>query len=290
MKFLFLAFGLMFAVVVNAAPKIIQFVYYMPPGGGTDVQSNLLIPELSRQGVTVKKVFLKSCTEAINYTLSQSDAFLLSVGGDIRTNDHQGCKGRASNPELKFYSMLGSTPCYICATRKQSHLTLKDIETAKAPLLLGVQTRGPTKIVVERFLQTAKTPLNIKLVPYVGGGDLNLAVQSNNVDLFYGCTYAAEQIEQGAVCYIASAKDNWAKLPHMSEFSQDPNFPNTAITTDVWYNKNIDVAVDTALKKAMASREFLDGLAARKSAHFGLGRGISTEVQFKNMQQQEQVF
>jgi tripartite-type tricarboxylate transporter receptor subunit TctC len=265
--------------VANATT--IEFVHYYPPGGGADLQTSALIPELQKLGIDHKKVFTKSCHDAVEYTKSKKNAVMVSITGDFVEADSARCPGRSRVDNVKLFSTVGDVPIMFCASPHNNKLSLDEFSRSGKSYSVGV----PVAIISNSFYlyaRTQKNPINLTIVPYKGAGDLRTAVLAGNVDFFVAGS-AAPLVNAGAVCLASSAKPNWANVPSFSDLSTHRNFPDVSLTTELWHVNTIDPEIEQAVAKAMASKSFQDKLAEIKVTHSGIGAGISRDSQLSRI-------
>lgn len=255
----------------------IELVYYHPPGGSADLHSKGLVTELERQGNRVNRVWAKSCAEAIQTVRGKSNSFLVSLTSDLRYQDSSRCPGLEKNPDLKLVSTLADTPVLFCSAPHRKDLTFSNLSKEKS-LLIAVPTIDVNWIPFNLYMKNLSQPIDAKLVPYKGAGDLKGAVLSANVDLFYvSATVVPEFVEKGSKCFAASTKNNTLNLPFMGTQTKDRKFPETAITTVLWSGAPADTKLQNQIRTGLASPEYASYLKTLNSTHNGIGRNTKLE-------------
>ena len=269
----------------TANASTIEFVHYYPAGGGADLQTSALIQELQKLGIDHKKIFTKSCHDAVKYTKSKPNTVMVSVTGDFVEADSARCPGRSRVDNAKLFSTVGDVPIMFCASPHNNKMSLDDFSKSGKTYSVGV----PVASISNSFLlyaRTQKNPVNLTIVPYKGAGDLRTAVLAGNVDFFVAGS-AAPLVNAGAVCHASSAKPNWANVPSFSDLSTYKNFPDVALTTELWHVNSIDPVIEQAMIKAMSSKSFQEKLAEIKVTHTGVGAGVSTDDLLKRIKSVE---
>jgi tripartite-type tricarboxylate transporter receptor subunit TctC len=284
-----LAIVSMLFVATVAQAQNTEFIFYHPPGGGADTHSRGLITALEQQGVTVKRTYVKSCAEAITYVENNPGSVMVSLTADLRYSDSARCPSIDRVPKLKLYSSIADTSFVYCTAPKRRDLDLAAIAASKDQLLVAVPTIDANWIPFNLFAKNQKNPANLKLVPYKGGGDLKTAVLAGNVDLFYVGT-VKDLLEQGARCLAASTRKNPYGLPFLGDLTTVKVFPETALTTTLWYSGNLDPAMDKNFRRAFASRTFQEHLQANSLSHNGIGAGVLSETTLKNTRALDELF
>jgi tripartite-type tricarboxylate transporter receptor subunit TctC len=288
MRSLLAIVSILFVSTVAQAENI-EFVFYHPPGGGADTHSRGLITALEQQGILVKRTYVKSCAEAIAQVENNSSSFMVSLTADLRYSDSAKCPSIDRIPKMKLYSSIADTAFVYCAAPKRSDLDLAAISASKKQLLVAVPTVDANWIPFNLFARNQKNPADLKLIPYKGGGDLKIAVLAGNVDLFYVGT-VKDLLEQGARCLAASTRKNPYGLPFLGDLTSMRDFPETALTTTLWYAGNLDKTLDERLRRAFASQTFKDHLKDNSLSHNGIAAGTGPQSTLKNIRDLDAVF
>lgn len=266
-----------------AHAKTIELVLYYPPGGGGDQQASLLIKPLSDHNITAKKVFFKTCTEALEYVKNNRDAHLIGFNSDLRKSDTGICPSMQRYPELRFYSTIADNTTMFCTSPARNQITYDSLKDPNRPVLVGVLTADANWKPFHLFLKHSKDPLNIKVIPFKGAAEVRLAAVSGSIDAFFIGGLAIQMHKEGSKCLAASARKNWADAPFLGDLTSLKDFPETYLQSLIYSNGPIDPAVDAALRRVFVSQDFVSGLKNLSLNHTGLGAGQSTEVQQRNL-------
>lgn len=273
MKYFF-AFILMITSCLAKANEI-EMIYYHPPGGSADLHSRALITLLEDQNIKVKRTWLKSCGDAIQYTMERRNTYMVTLTSDLRYRDSARCPSVTKTPNLRLITTLAETPFLFCTSPHRRGLTIKNMASAKN-ILIGVPTVDVNWIPFNIFVKNFKSPLDVKLIPYKGAGDLKAAVLGQNVDMFYvSSTVIDDLLSKGAVCHAASTRSNALDLPYMGTFlNNNHGLAETSLTTVLW-STDVNPVVLDKIKTALSSEQFRKSLVPMNSVHKGIGSGLS---------------
>lgn len=283
--------GLYFTLIFpNANAKEIVFAYYYPPGGGTDKHSSILISALKKQNISVEKKFFKTCVEALDY-VKNSNAYLIGQANDLHTTPTGKCPGlEKSYANIKLYTTIGDISTMFCTTPKRSDISWNTLYDPTRTVLVGTLTADANWLPFGLFVKHSKKPLNVKIIPYSGAGDLQMAAVAGNIDMFFIGGAAAQLVKQGSKCLASSTKENWANVPFMGDLTNFANFPETRIQTAIFLNGIIAEDVDSAMRYALSSMDFLQDIENQNAFHTGLGIGRSTGEQIKDVEKMNSFF
>jgi len=275
----FLCALMMWGSLTVVQAKNIELVLYYPPGGGGDQQATLLIEPLAYQGIRAKKVFFKTCTEALNYVKNNQDAYLVGFNSDLGKTHSGICPSLEQYPELTFYSTIADNTTMFCTSPNKSNITFESLTDPNRTTLVGLITGNINWHVFDLFLKNSQVPLNIKIIPFKGTSEIRLAAVSGNIDAFYIGGLAIQMHREGSQCLAASARTNWADAPFLGDFTTLSDFPETYLQSLIYSNGPIDAEIDAALQEVFKSDDFLNGLKNLSLNHSGLGIGRSSEIQ-----------
>lgn len=269
---------LLLVLTLPLAAKEIEFVYYHPPGGSADLHSQGLIQTLEKQNITVKRTWVKSCSEAIKQTLENKNTYMVTLTSDLRYKDSARCPSVDKHSDLRLISTLAETPFLFCAAPHRKDLRLDNISREKN-LLIGLPTIDINWIPFTAFVRALHPPLDAKLIPYKGAGDLKSAILGKNVDMFYvSSTVINELSDKGARCMAASTKINTFDLPFLGNLlSSGATMPETALTTALWSNSKTDPGVNDKIRTALAADYYRKTLLPLHSRHVGIGTGMTQQ-------------
>lgn len=275
---------------VNA--KEIELALFVPAGGGADKHSNILASALKKQDITVKKIFFRTCVEALNYVTARPNAYIIALPNDLQTSSDTG-KCPSLQPKytgIKFYSTIGDMPTMFCTAPNRSDITWKTLQDPSRQILVGTLTADVNLLPLQLFLKNSKVPMNIKIVPYKGASTVRTAAYAGNIDMVYIGGGVPQLIEKGSKCLASSMKSNWLNAPFIGDLTTLKDFPETGIQVSIFSNGTVPKDLDSSMKVAFASPQFLKDLADVKASHSGLGVGRSTEEQVKAVEKTNKLF
>lgn len=274
---LFLQFVLSFFVtLLPAHAATFNFVYYYPPGGGTEAWSAPVIQGLEQRGHQVRKEFFKSCHEALAYANRQADTtFIVTSGLDILPTTAKRCPAQQDQPDLKFVTNISSGYFYLCTSPRKAQITLKDL-TGNRQLFVGTTTNDVVMLPWQILLNHGTPRPNVKLIPYYGQSELRAAgIAGTDIDLVYLASNLEAITSAGGVCIASSTQKNHLNLPWLGDLAPG-KFQNAYQTFDIWSFNKINDSDVKLLREIFVSREFIEYLAARPSfIHQGIGANVT---------------
>jgi tripartite-type tricarboxylate transporter receptor subunit TctC len=283
----FLHLILMFTAV---HAKEITFAFYYPPGGATDKHAEALISSLQKRDVKVEKKFFKTCVEALDHS-KNSNSYVIGLANDLHTSPTGKCPPlKQSYSEIKLYTTIGDISTMFCTVPKRSDISWSTLTDSSRSILVGTLTADVNWLPFHLFLKHSKKPLKIKVIPYSGAGDLQIAASAGNIDMFFIGGVAAQLVKQGSKCLASSTRENWGQAPFIGDFTNFKNFPETKIQTAIFFNKMVPDDVDTAMRSALSSESFLKDMQKINASHSGLGAGFSSDEQIKNVKKMNNFF
>ena len=157
------------------------------------------------------------------------------------------------------------------------------LQNSNEPILVGNVTADANWLPFQLFLKNSKTPLNIKVIPYKGAGEVKRAAAAGNIDMMFIAGISAQMVQQGAKCLASSSKTNWADAPFIGDFTKLTDFPETGLQTAIYSNGTVPADIDKAMKAALSSEQFAGDMAENKLGHSGLGAGKNSDTQWKEL-------
>tara|TARA_R110000823_G_scaffold196825_1_gene328104 strand:+ start:202 stop:1092 length:891 start_codon:yes stop_codon:yes gene_type:complete len=273
----------MLNISTMAHSKEIDLALYYKPGGGSDRHSSIIAKSLETQGVTVNKKFFKTCVEALNHVKNNNNAYLFGIATDLRPEASGKCPGLDSYSGVKLYSTVGDMPTMFCTIPKKNNINWNTLQNSNEPILVGNVTADANWLPFQLFLKNSKTPLNIKVIPYKGAGEVKRAAAAGNIDMMFIAGISAQMVQQGAKCLASSSKTNWADAPFIGDFTKLTDFPETGLQTAIYSNGTVPADIDKAMKAALSSEQFAGDMAENKLGHSGLGAGKNSDTQWKEL-------
>ncbi len=271
------------AMGINMAQAAtLELVTYYPPGGSADLQGSALAAELQKLGVNHKKVFVKSCRDAIDYVNNNENSLMLSMTGDFLSTDSPRCPGRDRLPGISLFSTLADAPIYFCASPHLKDTSLADLGSSGKTYTVAVPVAQVSRAFY-LYERNQKNPIKMTIVPYKGAGDVRTAVLAGNVDLFTAGAITPF-LKAGAKCLAASSKSNAANLPSYAELSTAKNFVDVTLITEMWHVKPLSTEIETAVKKVLVSESFKSRLSDLQVIHAGIGSGVTRESLLQKIQ------
>lgn len=276
MKTIFQALLLSLVTVFYAHAGNINFVYYYPPGGGTDVWTAPIVDGFQEKGYTVKKEFFNNCVDAINFANRQTEpTFIVAAGLDILPETAKRCQAQSSQPGLNLVTNISSGSFYLCTSPNKSNITFKDLQ-GNQQYIVGTTTNDLTMRPLQGLLSQNPKVINVKLIPYYSQGELRAAaLAGTDIDLIYIASNVEAITSAGGVCIASSTAKNHLGLPWLGELAPE-KFMDAYVEFELWgFNKNVSSTEISLLTEIFKGQRFQNHLAARPSfTHLGLGVGI----------------
>lgn len=269
--------------LVHASTKI-EFVYYYPPGGGTDRYTAPLVESLTAQNVEVSRKFFKSCSEAVSYVNNNPEGRLIVASSDdMHPEKDNRCPSQKTS-NLQWVSNIMSAPLYLCTVPSKSNLTLEDLLSGQQ-YNIGSLTSEIAWLPINAFVKYNKNDLNVRLVPYEGGGALRIAAMSGrDLDFVVTGNDAPVFMKEGANCIASTHKDNYLNLPHLGSYVKDIEFPNFSLDLSFWGINSLSSTQEDALIQAFNSETNTSFLKTREGVqHKGIASNLSKKEQYESV-------
>ena len=279
----------LFITASAVAQNSIEFVYYYPPGGGTDSYSAPLAESLSNQGFSVERTFFRTCAEAVRYVNQNPNGrVIVASSHDMHPTKAGRCPGLDSS-NLQWVSNIMEAPHYLCTVPSKPHLTLEDLFSGKEFAIGSVSSESGT-LQLKAFVKYNKNNLNVKLIPYEGGGALRIAALSGrDIDFVLAGNDAPIFIKEGSTCLASTSKDNYFNLPHIANFLEGFEYPSFALNLSLWSVGDLTSTETEALINAFRSEEFVGFLQTREGVvHRGIASDVPVNNQFNSVKKQIQ--
>lgn len=259
-------------IMFSAHASNINFVYYYPPGGGTDAWSVPVIDGFIARGHTVRKEYFKSCHDALAFAKTQSDpTFVVTSGLDIQPTVSKRCPSQNSQPGLNFVTNISGGSFYLCTSPKHPNITFKDLQGDRR-YTIGNTSADSAMLPWKTLLASDPKVLNVTMIPYGGQAELRAAaIAGTDIELIYMSSNLETITSTGGVCIASSTAKNHLNLPWLGELAPG-KFMNTYQTFELWGFENIRSSEIAVLKEIFQSQSFKDYLSDRPSfVHKGLG-------------------
>jgi tripartite-type tricarboxylate transporter receptor subunit TctC len=278
MKFFIAVFlFLFFSKIANATE--VEFVNIYPPGSATDQQISALAASLEKNGIKVKRTFIKGCSDASRYvSTKKSNTFITTVATEwswVDTSKGLACPPLDSLPTVKAYSRLAEFSLYLCSVPGSTIKNFNDLTRAKKVTVATPYSSAHR--FVEKFAESANLQDRIKPIPYNGGAGVKLAVTAREVDLFLTGGHYKAFVKEGATCFAATAKNTPNDIKFLGDLAGVPSLNEHAVINILSSVGSIDSNITQALKQAFDSPEFKESLAIVDGVHRGLGAGETSE-------------
>jgi tripartite-type tricarboxylate transporter receptor subunit TctC len=262
---------------IGANATEIEAVFHNPAGGGVDSSSSAMWAAMERTGkVKVKKIYYKSCAEAVNHIVNNPNSVMATVDGVV---DFQGqtkvCPSFPDN-NIKLVSIVFSASAYLCTSPSKTNLTMKDLLSDKVyKVANGMVSVKSSSSLIQQFLDA--TGSKSKVIPYANAVEFRAAVISGDVDYAIIINGVPELINAGSVCIASSADDNQRNLPSLRSFVKQPfpEFYGNTIMVSAHPNSKISEAIELASKDP----EFIKAVSTRQGVYLGLGSEKSLQQQ-----------
>lgn len=270
---------MLFASTIAAADTF-NFVYYYPPGGGTDTWAAPVVQELERRGHTVNREYLKGCHAAVNHALTKKNAFLVSAL-DISpqtSQDVKTCPSLQEQPGIKYFTNIATAPLFLCTSPKNSQLSLQNFVNGIDNWRVGYAVTWHATAALKTLTNTGTPKPNVKFIPYldqsamravaIAGTDLDFLIIGNNHELIE---------KSGGKCIASTSRQNHKKLPFLGDVYKS-SMTEMHAPIYFWSVGTVDGVTTKLFTEVFQSQIFKDYLAARPAhLHVGLGTGVTIE-------------
>lgn len=266
------------ATSAAAVAQNIEAVFHFPAGGGHDNATAALWTAVEKTGTPVKKVYYKSCAEAIDHVKKTPNSFLVSDSGSINLEGATSRCPDAAKNNIKLASLVTSAGVYLCVPKSNINLTVEDLKGDKT-YKVGSVKYSTASGALEVFLKNINS--KSRVIPYTTMPELRAAVSSKDVDFMFASNGVPELLADGGKCLAASSSKNTTlKLPSLASFTKDGKFPEYLQTTAI-FTAHPNPALSKIIKQAMETKEFQESVAKRQGIHLGLGSSNSLADQQK---------
>lgn len=262
-------------ISVSAQAADIEAVFHYPAGGGLDSSTAGLWTTIEKTSdYRVKKIYYKSCAEAINHVKTTPNSLLISSSAELNLQGSTSRCPDAPSAGIKLESMVISASLYLCTAPGKPKLTVKDLTGDQTYKVAGITSKANTGA-VEAFLKAIGS--KSRVIPYGSAAELRAAASSGDVDYVFGGNVIPELVAAGSQCLAASSADNLLNLPSLATYSKS-GFPEFRITS-VLYTVNSNPDVSAVIERAMKTEEFQKFVSSRDGVHLGLGSGRTVKQQ-----------
>jgi len=302
--------GLTAAVIAAVAPvtyaEDIYFTGLTSVGGGTDRAVDGLIANLTANGFTVKKQFVKSCHDGLQQMLKNpKNNFLVSVQGDMSLADTKiggtKCPPIDSSPvKLSLFSPLKGDIIYLCTSPSYAGTTftkIKALAVTGRKVRIGV-TEPALGAPVAKMFDTQLPNVPYAILPYTSA-ELLLAAKSGDVDMVISTSTVQRLVDEGSTCIARSARSNeikWSDRPIPFYGELEPGKPVAGFAESITLSiltadaSQVSKTANAAMLKAFKSVEFRTVLDSIPTGHHGLGDNIPNSVTMKRIADYEREY
>ena len=257
----------------------IQAVFHYPAGGGVDSSTAALWTAIEKTSdARVKKIYYKSCAEAMDHVAKTPNSLLVTESGAVNLDGATTRCPDARKAGMQLVSLVTSSSGYLCTAPGKTNLTVQDL-LGNRSLKVGAGKHPTTSGVAEAFLKDIGS--KSRVIPYANVAELRASAAAGDVDMVYGVNGIAELVAAGSKCLAASSSDNPRKLPALSTFTKSP-FPSFYLSTAV-FTVHPNDKITSTIQRAMRSVEFQQDIDRRQVIHLGLGTT-------NTVKQQEQIY
>lgn len=264
-------------ISTSAAAADIEAVFHYPAGAGHDTATAALWTAVENSGVKVKKVYYKSCAEAIDYVKRTPNSLFISDNGSFKFDQATNLCPAADANNIKFVSLVLNSGAYLCTAPKQPNLTMKDLTTDRVYKIAAVKHISSSNA-VEAFLKSINS--KSRVIPYANNAEFRAAVISGDVDFAFGINGIPELVAAGGKCLAGTTTPNLRNLPPLSNFSNN-QFPEFSYTLAL-FTAHPNPEFTKILQQAMKTPEFQKNVADRQGIHMGLGTSTPVDQQKQN--------
>jgi hypothetical protein len=267
-----------------------EFLFIHPPGGGSDLHTSAVIANLEKNGITAKKSFFKTCTDAVNYSKNKNNTFIVTMLTDWNfSNFNEGANcpplGREDGKILPF-SKLSEMSSYICSVPGSDIKTVNDVKNTNRRITVATPFPAAAAFVQQFANQIGKSD-TIKAIPYPGASGVKLAVTAKDVELFFTSAHYKAFMKEGATCFAATMRNAPNGIPYLGDLAQLPNLKESPTTIVLMSVGHIDSNVTKEIAFALNSATFLNELSKVEGVHTGLGKGETPDQLFVSLKSQK---
>lgn len=292
MKFIFSTILVLSSLVLSATAfanktDTIEFLYYFPPGGGSDRYTAPLVDSLDKQGVNVKRTFFKTCADAVRYANQDPNGKIIVANSqDMHPVEAGRCPPQTES-NLTWVSNIIVAPLYLCTVPNKNELTLEDLNSGER-FNVGHVSAESTALLAQAFIKYNKEDLDLRLVPYEGGGELRIAGMSGrDLDFVITGNDAPVFIKEGSTCLASTVKNNYYDLPHLGDYVENFDFPDFGLDLSLWSTSSLNDAQFDALLAAFNSDEFTSFLNTRIGVqHQGIASSVKQTDSYDSIMNQ----
>ena len=250
------------AAVPGLPAKTIQIIVPNAPGGGPDVLARLIAPKLTeslKQNVVVEnRPSVNGIVAAEFVARAIADGTIIGMGNTGTHAINATLYRKLPYDPVRDFAPVSElvTACVVLVANPRlgvSTITELNAEAKKAPGKLNIAIPGAHGEVAIAALKL-RAGIDMKNIPYKGGGPASIAVLSNEVQmLITNYTVVAQHIEAGKLKLLGttSAKRS-SQLPHIPTIAESGGLDGYA--AEMWYGMFVPAKTPPAVVQAL-SRE-----------------------------------
>ena len=263
--------------VAAAQTKTIEAVFHYPAGGGVDSSTAALWTAIEQTSdYRIKKVYYKSCAEAVDHVKKNPNSLLASESAALNLQGSTNRCPDAPAAGIKLESLVISASAYLCTAPGKPKLNIEDLRSNHVYKIAAIKHKGGSGA-AEAFIKDLGS--KSRVIPYANAVEFRAAATSGDVDYVFGINGIPELVAAGSQCLAASTKDNLRKLPTLRSFTKS-GFPEFYFTTAI-FTVHPNPELSAAIKRAMKTDSFQKDVAARQGVHLGLGSDRTVAQQEK---------
>jgi hypothetical protein len=253
----------------SAQPLELEAVFHYPPGAGTDTATSSFWAAMDKTNkVKVKKVYYKSCAEAIEHVVKNPNSLLASFNTAINLEGETSICPSAPKNNITVVTTIISSSAYLCTAPGRPELTLDDLKSNKVYRVAAVTSKA-TSGATQVFLKAINSPS--KVIPYANSAEFRAGAASGDVDFVFGANGIPELVTAGSKCLAASSVNNLKKLPSLALIT-DGVIPEYLFTMAV-YTAHPNTTLNEIIAIAVKDPAFIENVANRQGIHLGVGSG-----------------
>lgn len=262
-------------ITFAAQASEIEAVFHYPAGGGVDsATAGVWTAIENTSDYRVKKIYYKSCAEAVNHVKTRPNSLLATVSVVLNLQGSTSVCPDAPSAGIKLQSLVSSSSVYLCTAPNTPQLTVEDLTGTRSYKIAALTSKVGTGAITA-FLKAIGS--NSRVIPYANAVELRAAAISGDVDYVFAGNGIPELVTVGSRCLAASSTDNLRNVPSLGEFTES-GFPEFRISS-VLFTVHSNPDISDAIERAMKSEAFQQFVSSREGIHLGLGSEHTVEQQ-----------
>jgi hypothetical protein len=270
--------------ISSSAETLVVTSHYAAGGPGDNIIT-AMTPSLARHGLTVEKVFFKTCAEALrSVTMRPNNNIMFITSGDINFKSlatGSRCPPLSSlNQQITIYSGVYEIPVVLLSvpgSTLTSYAKIKEASSAGKKLKVGYVVT-PVMESLAKELVREYPELSLVALPYDSGASLKLAAIAKDIDLVINSGIIADLQSRGGVAVATSVKNT--NIPFMGNMKPQTTEIPEVISAGILVSvpNMISPTANSAMVDALSSSELASLIQAMGATNSGIGSGIQPAV------------